>query len=547
MPHAMPAPGFQAIILCGPGSSLTTFTTNPNESPKALIPIANRPMVWYPIDFCYRMGVTNITLITPPSSEAAIQTALATNPHLTSLPLPRPDLLAPKDLDQTTGTAQIFRLPEVRNIVKGDFIVLPCDLVCELPGEGLIESWMVKEGGLGGATGGGHEGPKMALGGERGGRRGGLGVWYETKSETKIKGEETDFIATSPLATTSVPPSKSALIPHISNLVYSVPTDTLKDIVEDKKGLPVRHALVRSHPRIRMLSSHRDAHIYILPAWVIDMINANEHMDNIGEDVIGWWAKAGWQQGLGDKLGLRDIFENPRPDDSDENMLDNGPPSDDIDYGNLSSTWTSKLEDPLSTKPSAISEKSGLVVPPILAYIHPSKPTPQGPQPLIRRVDTAPILLNVSLQLAKLEAIDQTGRNAASPFAHNSKVSYPEGIAQKTTVTRDNCLLAENVIVEEKCIIKECVIGANCQIKTGARLTRCVLMEGVIIGSSCTLTDCVLGKRSEIGDHSVLQNCEVQDHFLVEAKTEAKGKPLMSSEGMEEEFEEDSDDSASIS
>ncbi|TGO24857.1 hypothetical protein BPAE_0093g00180 [Botrytis paeoniae] len=534
MPHAMPAPGFQAIILCGPGSSFPTFTSNPDKNPKALIPIANRPMVWYPIDFCYRMGVTNITLITPPSSEEAIKTALATNPHLTSLPLPKPDLLAPEELDQTTGTAQIFRLPEVRNIIKGDFIVLPCDLVCELGGESLIESWMVKEGGLGGATGGDHEGPKMALGGERGGRRGGLGVWYETKSETPIKGEETDFIAISPLAATFVPPSKSSLIPHVSNLLYSVPTDTLKDIVEDKKGLPIRHALVRSHSRIRMLSSHRDAHIYIFPAWVLDMISANEHMDNIGEDVIGWWSKAGWQQGLGDKLGLRDIFEKTRPDESDDNMLDNGPASDDVDYGNLSSTWTSKLENPLSGKSSEDStanDKSNLAIPPILAYIHPSKPTAEVSSPIIRRVDTAPILLNVSLQLAKIEAIDQVGRDAASPFAHNSKIAWPEGIAQKTTV-RPDCLLAENVIVEEKCIIKECVIGANCQIKTGARLTRCVLMDGVTVGSSCTLTDCVLGKGSVIGDKSELQDCEVQEEFDVDPGTNKKKDRLMSAAGL---------------
>ncbi|TGO57276.1 hypothetical protein BOTNAR_0204g00200 [Botryotinia narcissicola] len=535
MPQAMPAPGFQAIILCGPGSSFPTFTSNPDKNPKALIPIANRPMVWYPIDFCYRMGVT----------KEAIKTALATNPHLTSLPLPKPDLLAPEELDQTTGTAQIFRLPEVRNIIKGDFIVLPCDLVCELGGESLIESWMVKEGGLGGATGGDHEGPKMALGGERGGRRGGLGVWYETKSETPIKGEETDFIAISPLAATSVPPSKSSLIPHVSNLLYSVPTDTLKEIVEDKKGLPIRHALVRSHSRIRMLSSHRDAHIYIFPAWVLDMISANEHMDNIGEDVIGWWSKAGWQQGLDDKLGLRDIFEKTRPDESDDNMLDNGPASDDVDYGNLSSTWTSKLENPSSKKSSdnsTASDKSNLAIPPILAYIHPSKPTGEVPPPIIRRVDTAPILLNVSLQLAKIEAIDQVGRDAASPFAHNSKIAWPEGIAQKTTV-RPDCLLAENVIVEEKCIIKECVIGANCQIKTGTRLTRCVLMDGVTVGSACTLTDCVLGKG----------NCEVQEEFDVDPGTNKKKDRLMSAAGLgvatEDEIQEfnqnDSDGSES--
>ena len=55
----MPSPGFQAVILCGPGVSLTTFTANPEDFPKALVPIANRPMIWYPLDWCYRMGITS--------------------------------------------------------------------------------------------------------------------------------------------------------------------------------------------------------------------------------------------------------------------------------------------------------------------------------------------------------------------------------------------------------------------------------------------------------------------------------------------------------
>lgn len=64
MPHAtMPSTGFQAVILCGPGASLGTFTTNPKDFPKALVPIANRPMVWYPLEWCYRMGVTSTSLV----------------------------------------------------------------------------------------------------------------------------------------------------------------------------------------------------------------------------------------------------------------------------------------------------------------------------------------------------------------------------------------------------------------------------------------------------------------------------------------------------
>ena len=61
MPHAVTiaTPGLQALILCGPGSSFPTFTANPDENPKALLPIANRPMVWYPLEFCYRAGITS--------------------------------------------------------------------------------------------------------------------------------------------------------------------------------------------------------------------------------------------------------------------------------------------------------------------------------------------------------------------------------------------------------------------------------------------------------------------------------------------------------
>lgn len=478
--------------------------------------------------------LTDITLVTPPASSSAISTALNTNPHLTSLPSPKPNLLAPEGLDQTTGTAEIFRLPQVRAAITGDFIVLPCDLVCELGGESLLETWMIKQAGLGGATRGDEEftGPRMALGGEKGGRRGGLGVWYSTKGEITIKGEETDFIATSPLVPGPVPPPEGSLLPHTTNLVYSLPTDTLNDITEEKKSLPLRHGLIRKHARVRMMSSHRDAHLYIFPAWVLDMINKNKKMDNLSEDVIGWWAKAGWQEGLALKLGLKEIFEEPKARGMEENTADSGFLDGDIDIGNLSTTWTSKSltthlqsdtvlkngstsETPTAEKLSESKNKPDMAVPPMLAYVHPSS----AGAPLIRRVDTVPLLLQISLHLAKLESIEEIGREASSPFTHARKVAYPAGVAAKCTVTRPDCLLAENVTVEERCAIKECVIGANCQIRQGAKLTRCVLMDGVVVGKGCKLTGCILGRRAEIGEDSVLQDCEVEDNMRIEPKS----------------------------
>lgn len=56
MPSAQhPAIGFQAVILCGPGTSLYPFTQD-EDLPKALLPVANKPMLHYPLEWCEKAG-----------------------------------------------------------------------------------------------------------------------------------------------------------------------------------------------------------------------------------------------------------------------------------------------------------------------------------------------------------------------------------------------------------------------------------------------------------------------------------------------------------
>ncbi|EUC40344.1 hypothetical protein COCMIDRAFT_9760 [Bipolaris oryzae ATCC 44560] len=548
MPHAtsLPPPGFQALILCGPGASFSTFTSSPKDIPKALLPIANRPMVWYPLEWCYRMGVTDITVVTPPESLEAIEAAMSQNPHLTTLPSPKPDILAPKGLSHQTSTGDLFRLPELQSAIKGDFIVLPCDLVCELDGTSLVDAWMIEQGGFAGASGGlDHNGGKIAYGagGEKLGRRGGMGVWYETKGEGSRKKEETDFIATTPLPKPIVSVPTDSLRRNISKLVYSVPTDTLNDITEEQKTFPLRHSLIRKHARIRMLTTHRDAHIYIFPYWVMEMIRKNEKFESISEEVMGWWAKASWQDGLGEKLGLRQILQEENEEsDHGSQMVE-----EDIDVSKFSTTYSGNNAENEESSTTALASRvtrsssipdsaksltanSKLTVPPILAYVQPSGPN----EPLIRRVDDSHLLLTISLRLAKLPSIEEVGKEAASPFAHQSKIAHKESIPRKCRVEVENSLLADNVIVEEKTNIKESVIGSNCKIGEGARLLRCLLMDGVEVGPNVQLTDCILGRRCKMeggdakdGDKTVLKDCEIQDGQVIEWGTEAKNEKFM--------------------
>jgi translation initiation factor eIF-2B subunit gamma len=297
----------------------------------------------------------------------------------------------------------------------------------------------------------------------------------------------------------------------------------------------------------------------VFPHWVMDFVQANEHMDSIGEDVLGWWAKAEWQRDLPEKLGVGKALQTycapAGGDNSDSSSSTGGHHPSPASPSRSRVQWARSLTSgagPTSAAATFVSsvpvtvptsgadsaemtqptnttddEDQGQQMPPLLAYVHPSA----AAAPLIHRVDTSQLLLTVSLQLAKLPSVEETALTAgvaadsaaalalSSPFAHTKKVAYPEGVKPRTTVTRPDSLVADNVTVEEKVSIKECVIGANCQIQEGAKLHQCLLMEGVVVGKGARLTRCILGKRSEIGAQSVLVDCEVQENLLVEPKS----------------------------
>lgn len=443
-----------------------------------------------------------------------------TNPYLTGLPLPRPDILAPADLDQNTGTAEILRLPEVRELIQSDFVILPCDLICELAGEKLLQAWMVKS-----ASATDLLSSTNFTNGHQPRHNGGLTVWYDTKATVTVKGEETDFVATTPLPPSPIPSPRGSIFQHLSKLVYSIPTDSLNDITEERKSLPLRHALLRANPRARMHTTKRDAHIYVFPRWVLDFVKENDRLESIGEDVVGWWAKAQWQTGLAEKLHFDSFCGRSSGDDDNESTPESISSSKESSpAGQAASKTQSRPQiqgvDSLQVQGKGDSSLPGFDVPPVLAYI----PGAQGQDavPLIRRVDTAQLLLAISLQLAKLPSIEEAGPDAASPFAHPKKVAYPEGVKPRTTITKQDSLIGENVTVEEKTSIKETVVGAGCQIKEGAKLSQCVLMDGVVVGKGCKLSKCILGKRCVIGDGSVLTDCEVQENLLVEARSECQ-------------------------
>lgn len=476
----------------------------------------------------------------------------------------------------------------MQKATTGDFVVLPCDLISEVEGSKIVQQWLTLN--------------PLSVSAKTGQHKSGMGVFYPTQGLEGIshKKDETDFIATVALPQPPVPAPSGSLRPDVEELVTSMPTDTLRDLIEEdsSKSLKIRQSLLAKHGRVKIKTKHRDAHVYIFPRWVKELAARNEKFDSISEDVLGWWAKAAWQDGLGSKLGLDEILGDKGAESSTEDDLAAG---EEIDISNMSSTKSSKqtvslnpnaaatvfasrVKNPTTTSSTTSSSDQTTTTnpPPFLAYIQPSLPptvtTPTPSHPLIRRIDTSTALLAASLHLAK--QAPQT-----HPLAHDHKIHPTASVGPQSRISAEDSLVAENVKIGMRCNIKETIVGPNCEIGANARLTRCLLMDGCVVGDGVVLTGCVLGRRVRIegiraveqpssensvpegdkekatpkpkkkkganadadgeDDRTKLTDCEVAPGFVVEAGTVCKGEKLMAfdTEGdFEGDFDEDDDD-----
>ncbi|KAL7267943.1 Translation initiation factor eIF-2B subunit gamma [Rhizina undulata] len=481
MPSGHPFTGFQAVILCGPGNSLYPFTlTGAEDIPKALLPIANKPMLDYPLEWCEKAGVKS-----------------------------------PSSLEENLGTADVLRVAYRKAWITGDFVVLPCDFITNLDPQKVVELWMVEQAGFD-ADMGWRGMLSKTVAEEDGGRRGGLGVWYETKIEGAVKDKETDLLA---LALRPNAPwgGKLQLPGKLATLLITVSAQARASPTTSEL---LRRSLLRKHPNLTLLSTCCDAGIYFLPYWALEFIEKNPKMTSLRDDVIPWWSKFCWQnRRLAEKLGLAEIMKG-----SAEYERNNG---DGVvgmryDVGSMSSTRTAKAEKDKETTIYASrvvrsvagggekekaekygkKERDELEIPTVTAYL----PTQQA---FVRRVDTVQLYLYISLHLAKLDSAQPNNLIKVDPTA----TIHPSAVA-----TKIDCLIAEHVTISAKAVVKKSVLGPGFIVRKGARLIRCVLMEGWVVGEGVRLEGCVIGKRAVVQGKVELKDCEVAHGFTVEEK-----------------------------
>lgn len=144
---------FTAVIFCGRGKSLEPFSeTRSTGLPKALLPIANEPMINYVLDWCRRAVLSKIVVVTQEETSESVEIAIEKYKKLRRESLEKStDILeatfaTPIEIMPFTAenSAEIiyhlYKDPQFRAQAQS-LMFLPCDFISDLPPSVVIEAF----------------------------------------------------------------------------------------------------------------------------------------------------------------------------------------------------------------------------------------------------------------------------------------------------------------------------------------------------------------------------------------------------------------------
>ncbi|KAK6460099.1 translation initiation factor eIF2B subunit [Scheffersomyces coipomensis] len=151
---------FHAIIVCGKGKALAPFSqTRSTGVAKPLLPIANKPMINYVLEWCEKAFFPKVTIVTDSASKEEIERAVLKfkadyKIHTKSeeegneadYNLEHSSVINVLDLDtDNSGEILLHLYKSSQNDNSKNFVILPCDFVTNLPPQVLIEAYRNRE------------------------------------------------------------------------------------------------------------------------------------------------------------------------------------------------------------------------------------------------------------------------------------------------------------------------------------------------------------------------------------------------------------------
>ncbi|RKP07232.1 nucleotide-diphospho-sugar transferase, partial [Thamnocephalis sphaerospora] len=396
--------------------------TEEENLPKALLPVANRPMIAHVMSWLQRCGIHDITVVTPASTASKVS-------HVVRAAAEDATGVEVVASDECQGSADALRL--VRDRIKNNVLVIGCDFITELDPNRFLDSYrMNKDAAV-------------------------TCIFYEQADAATAKADDfTRFVGITP----------------DQRLVQ------LTSAEASHSELDVRASLLWKFPRVRMHANLLDGHAYILNRWVLDYLTARPRIVSLREDLLPALVKMQWKRGRMEREGVLDCKCLQH---SFEQAVDNANDKDTIDDSTALALSTTQLAinqhtpeircrvlvcradtcvtGRANTVPAycELNRNAGVsTVSRVHASAEVDPKTQIGPDSMVG--ESTRMEERCSVKRSVIGAHCQIGKNVKIV---NSILM--DGVSLGDNVKLDGCVICQNVKVQERSSLKDTVVGAQ--------------------------------------------------------------------------------------
>ncbi|XP_041445085.1 eukaryotic translation initiation factor 2B, subunit 3 gamma isoform X1 [Xenopus laevis] len=435
----------QAVVMAvGGGSRMGELTAS---MPKPLLPVGNRPLLWYPLNMLERAGFEEVIVVTTKEVQREVQKSFPD----TKLKL---DIVClPEDKATEMGTADSLR--HIYQKIKTDVLIISCDLITEVALHEIVDLFRAHSASV-----------SMLM------RKASEPIENVPGLKGKQKAvEERDFIGVDDKGT---------------RLLLLANEEDLDD------GLNLKRSLLQRYPRIHIKMGMVDAHLYCLRKYIVDFLHTNESFSSIRRELIPYLVR---KQFLSVSNSQQKKEEQEEHNGGKESL-----PGDIYSFITQDKLLDRALE------MSCWNDHRGDMREPyhgsrLRCYVH------VAGNELCCRVNSLAMYIDANRQVPRLlcEVSNEDPRVHPSAVISDklmvgadSMIGAQTQVGEKSSIKRSllgsnctvkdrvkitNCIVMNEVTVQECCTIQGSVICNNAVIESGADIKDCLVGPGLHINS----------------------------------------------------------------
>ncbi|XP_028988207.1 translation initiation factor eIF-2B subunit gamma [Betta splendens] len=427
----------QAVLMAaGGGSRMTDLTYS---TPKPMLPVGNKPLMWYPLNLLERVGFEEVIVITTKD----VQKMMSTDTKIKHDVKMKLDVVCIQE-DGDMGTADALRY--IQQKIKTDLLVISCDLITDVALHEVVDLFRAHNATLAMLMSKVHEFTETVPG----------------QKGKKKTAEQRDFVGVDQSG---------------KRLLFMANEADLED------GLSIRKSIMRKHPRMHIKTGLVDAHLYCLKKAVVDFLTENKSISSIRGELVPYLVR---------KQFSKSTTSQKQEDTEDQNQTKN-------DESTNHELLVSSRDDPLlqlAQERSCWNDHRGDMseayhggklrcyvhimdqglcyrVNTLAAYIEANRLAPKlFEEPVVH----PSAVISERCQMGSDSIIGALCQVADKTSIKRSTIGNSTAIKEKVKVT--NSIIMHGVTIEEGCNIQGSVICSNAVIGRGADLKYCLVGNG---------------------------------------------------------------------